>query len=364
MRNDINMIENVKTINGRILLQETTPRQLLYYERSVQLFVNVTASGIGGWGQVMTAAMNLRAPYVVLISAMGKVITGMDEDDISMIWEILRRRSYSGGYGVPTGAQSGIDIALWDIKGKKLGIPICKIFGSAPRKVKRYASLIKYADADQAYVIVKNLIKSGYERIKLHQPPEQALDVISRIRKEFGYQVGLMADLNCALKYDQAKDYCERISKYEPLWVEEPLWPVDDFKSLAKLNKITPIAAGENFFSYYDYERLLELEALAYYQPDLTKLGGITPAIPIINLLKVHGANIAFHNRPDNSWIGAVCSTQMASAMGIDAFIETPPNEPPEVFDFQGRVDINEIEVNGNGLGITPKGTIPEENDL
>ena len=358
------MIENIETFNGRILLHETTPRQLLYYERSVQLFVKITASGISGWGQVMTGAMNLRAPYAALVSAMSKVISGMDEDSINEIWEILRRKSHSGGYGVTTGALSGIDISLWDIKGKKLKAPISKLFGSAPRKVRRYASLIKYADADQAYIVVKSLLEAGYERIKLHQPPEEALDVISRIRREYGNQVDLMADINCALKYEQARDYCERISRYEPLWVEEPLWPVDDFKSLAKLNRITPIAAGENFFSYFDYERLLDLEALSYYQPDLTKLGGITPAIPIVNLLKEHSANIAFHNRPDNSWIGAVCSVQMASAIGIDALIETPPNEPPSIFDFDGWIDNNQIEVVGQGLGITPKGAIPEEDDL
>lgn len=358
------MIEDVKTINARILLQETVPRQLLYYERSVQLFVHVKAGGMNGWGQVMTGAMNLRSPYASLVSSMGKLITGMEEDDIVNIWELLRRRSHSGGYGVPTGALSGIDIALWDIKGKKLKNPICGLFGSSPRRVKRYASLIKYSNAEQAYSVVRNLIESGYSRIKLHQPPEQALDVISKVRKDFGNQVELMADLNCALKYDLARDFCERIYRFEPLWIEEPLWPVDDFKSLARLNKIVPIAAGENFFSYYDYERLLDLDALSYYQPDLTKIGGITPSIPIVNLLKAHGANIAFHNRPDNSWIGAICSSQIASAMEIDALIETPPNIPPDIFDFKGWISNNEIEVNGHGLGIVPLKTIPEEEDV
>lgn len=357
------MIDEVKTIKGRILLKKTIPKQLLYYERSVQLFVSIAAGGINGWGQVMTGAMNLRSPYDSLVSAMGKLVLGKDEDDINDIWEFLRRKSHSGGYGVTTGALAGIDLALWDIKGKKLKMPIFRLFNSSSRRVRRYASLIKYAKSDYAYRVVKYLIDSGYERIKLHQSPEQAIEVISKVRKEFGNKPEIMIDLNCALKFDQAKDYCEKINKFEPKWVEEPLWPVDDFKSLSKLNKITPIAAGENFFSYFDYERLLELEALSFYQPDLTKIGGITPAVPILNLLNAHSEKIAFHNRPDNSWIGTVCSAQMASAMRIDAFIETPPNLPPDIFEFDGLISNNWIEVKGQGIGIVPKRQIPEETD-
>jgi L-alanine-DL-glutamate epimerase-like enolase superfamily enzyme len=271
----------------------------------------------------------------------------------------------TGGYGVTTGAISGIDIALWDIRGKNKKLPINLLLDSSESrsKVQRYASLSRYGTNEGVSDAVKNLVEAGYNSIKIHQHAKDTLDSAKMIREKVGYDFDLMADLNCGFdEYEMAEDFAKDISRFELKWIEEPLWPPDDFEGLKKLNKLTPVAAGENFFSYHEFKRLLDNECLTYYQPDVTKCGGITALESILELFSEYRAKVALHNRPHNGWVGTVASAHVAAALGNSStIIETPPNEiPGEYYDFEGKLDKKYIEVAGGGLGISPKEPIPE----
>jgi L-alanine-DL-glutamate epimerase-like enolase superfamily enzyme len=357
------MIEEIQIRRGSIPLSETIPPQLWISEWSNQLFVRLTASGVVGWGEVLPAAGNTREPYIAMIQRYAEGITGENETGIKKIWKTMRRMSFTGGYGITTGAMSGIDIALWDIRGKRHDSSLFRLLGgkSAPPKLSRYVSLSRYSDNKKLRDAVGNLIEQGYKSIKIHQSAEDTLDAVRILRQSFGKSFELMVDLNCGFSYSAAEEFMRQVGPFELKWIEEPVWPPDDFESLRKLNRMGPVAAGENFFSIHEFRRLLETDSLTYYQPDVAKCGGITALSEIVEAIMSRGSRVALHNRPHNGWIGLVAGAHVASAFDRSAIIESPPNEiPAKYFEFKGNLDKQSIQVDGPGLGITPVEPIPE----
>jgi L-alanine-DL-glutamate epimerase-like enolase superfamily enzyme len=354
------MIKRIDIIEGSIPLTKTNPEQLWVSEWSNQIFVKIQTEQFEGWGEVLPAAGNIREPYVALMNRLREYLLGRDENDIATLWDFMRKMTFTGGYGITTGAISGIDIALWDVLGKKMSLPVCKLLGSVS-SVRRYVSLSRYRNIDDLRIVCGKLLAAGYTSIKLHQPPEDTLDSVKAVRNEFGYGFKLMVDLNCGFNYNMAQEFMKKVQRYDLKWIEEPLWPPDDFKSLKKLNEIGPVAAGENFFSLFEFKQLLEDDSLTYYQPDVTKVGGVTPMIKILKLFEQYRAKVAFHNRPHNGWVGIIASAHLASAAKVDCVIETPPNEiPNEYFHFNVKIQKNTLEVGGPGIGITPREPIPQ----
>jgi len=353
------MIDRLSIVKAAIPLTPTRPEQMWRREWCNQIFVKVVASGVLGWGEVLPAGGNIRDPYLGVLKRLKEAVAGKDEEDYEGIWNLMRRLTFTGGYGITTGAMSGIDIALWDIRGRKKERAIGALIGDVGR-VGRYASLSRYEGVEKLRDAVAWLRAQGYHSIKLHQTGSDTLECVRKVREHSGRDFELMVDMNCAMPFEKAKRFMEDVHRYELKWVEEPVWPPDDFESLAKLNKIGPVAAGENFFSIFEFKRLLDERALSYYQPDITKVGGFTPLVKMMALFKKHGGKVALHNRPHNGWIGAIASAHAASMIGGDALIETPPNEvPSRYFEVSSKVEKNEILPEGPGLGIIPKNPIP-----
>src|SRR5580698_7930309 len=100
------MIDEISVRRGSIPLSETRPPQLWTSEWSNQLFVKLTASGVVGWGEVLPAAGNTREPYIAMIQRFAEGIAGEDETEIKKLWKTMRRISFTGGYGITTGAIS------------------------------------------------------------------------------------------------------------------------------------------------------------------------------------------------------------------------------------------------------------------
>jgi len=354
------MIRNLEKIKASIPLTKTEPEQMWLEEWGNQLFVRVENNNNNvGWGEILAAAGNSREPYIALLDLLSDYVLSADENNMREVWNNMRRLTFSGGYGITTGSISGIDMALWDLFAKESGSSISRLLGKRRSSADRYASLSRYSDPTKAAHAVKNLISAGYRSIKLHQSWSDTLETVRLIREDAGYDFDLMVDMNCSMDFETARDFMIKSSRYELKWVEEPIWPPDDFDSLRKLNSIAPVAAGENFFSLFDFKRLLEGDCLSYYQPDVAKIGGITPFIEIMGLLKAYNSTLAFHNRPHNGWISIIASANLSCSYDGKTLVETPPNEIPEVFSFHGKIDKNSITPDGSGLGIEPKGEIP-----
>ena len=144
-------------------------------------------------------------------------------------------------------AISGLDIALWDIRGKLEGVPVHALLGGARRKrVETYASLLQYSGAvEHVRRNVARALERGYRHIKLH---ERTADSVAAAREVAGPDIPIMVDTNCAWTPEQATAPVAAMAPSKPFWVEEPIWPPEDFESLAALRRATgvPLAMGEN----------------------------------------------------------------------------------------------------------------------
>ena len=355
----------IEVIKGGIPLSLTNPRQKWTGQWSFQVYAKAQASNIAGWGEALPAALNSIGAYSEMILDYSKIIEDSDHHDIRGIWEKMSRASFSGGYGVTSGAMSAIDIALWDLRARELGLPLGSMLGGGSGKARRYASLSRYDNPNETLQVVRNLLEDGFKMIKLHENRTDTLATLKLIRKEIGYDIKIAVDMNCAFNFNQAKEFVEKISKFEPYWIEEPLWPHDDYDGLAKLNRIAPIAGGENEFSIKQFLSLLQKESLSYYQPDVAKVGGITPLLDMISLFKAYNADIAFHSRPHNGWVSTIASACVAIGACIDACIETPPTAiPNQYFVHQIIMEKDAILPLGHGISIHPKEPVPSPGDF
>lgn len=352
---------SIRVLRAGIPLTPTRPAQKWLDEWGFQVYVKVEAEGLAGWGEALPAALNSTATYAKMAEEYAGLLAGVDHRDIRGVWERMYRASFSGGHGVTTGAMSAIDMALWDLRAKELGVPLQSLLGSTTGRARRYASLARYSGPEDVLKVVAGLLEEGFTLVKIHQGREDTLDTMRLIRKELGYEPKIAVDLNCAFRYEDARGFAEKIARFEPYWVEEPVWPHDDYDALAKLNRVVPIAAGENEFSINQFKTMLEKEAATYYQPDAAKVGGITPLLDLVSLFKAYNVGIAFHNRPHNGWISTIASACVAIGTHIDAWVETPPTDIPKKY-FEHRVALKKDQIfpEGPGISIRPREPLPE----
>jgi len=236
-----------------------------------------TDEGIVGWGeafaprvwpQVRIAVDSMIAPHCV----------GADPTNISALMEAQIRRVYGVGRAGPVMyALSGLDIALWDIAGKIAGVPIYQLLGGTRCiEMPVYASLLKYGDADVVVGYCEQALERGHNSLKIH---EIGLPEISRCQKLLRDHNGdgLMVDVNTPWNLQQALAIAPALRDLNLKWVEEPIWPPEDFRALRELHDTgLPVSIGETVLSPTDFARLIEMRAADYIQPSVTKIGGIS----------------------------------------------------------------------------------------
>src|ERR1700754_4495406 len=243
-------ITSIQTIPVRIPFDVDGPKQeFLGRPRShiEALYLKVeTSDGYTGWGEafgfnlwpvVRKAMDDFIAPFII----------GRNEDDIAGLMTDLRRRFHVFGRTGPVNyALSGLDIALWDIAGKKAGKPLSALFGGARRdSLPAYARPMKNCEGGAPARNCETAKSQGYYAVKLHESTVAQAQVA---RRSLGADVGLMVDTNCAWTLEQACAYLPDLQALDLLWLEEPTWPpesLDNFRVLRERSAI-PLAAGEN----------------------------------------------------------------------------------------------------------------------
>ena len=203
---------------------------------------------------------------------------GADATDIAGLSLRLQRRFHNFGRSGPViFAISGIDIALWDLAAQRAGQPLHALLGSAARpQVEAYASLLRYGVPADVARNVGAALARGYRRIKLH---EIDLDCIRAARAAAPPEVPIMLDINCAWPgVAEAVEFGRAVAGMNIAWVEEPIWPPEDFGAIARVRAAghTPIAAGENIGAPEEFGRFIAAGALDVAQPSVTKIGGLT----------------------------------------------------------------------------------------
>lgn len=265
--------------------------------RMESLLIKVsTDAGLVGWGDAF--GVNV---WPVTRALFDRLVTplciGADALERTQLMDSLDRTLYHFGRAGPLQyALSGLDIALWDIAAKAAEVPVHALIGPCRHAtVPVYASLLSYRNAALAANQAAAAVAEGYRYVKLH---ERDLDSVAQTRAAVGPDVGLMVDVNCAFDVAGAERFAGEIQSLRPMWMEEPVFPPDDFEGLRALSQRidVPLALGENVGTAGEFERILGQVGARYAQPSAIKTGGITALLRVARAACAHDVSLMPHS--------------------------------------------------------------------
>ena len=229
-------------------------------------------------------------------------LIGEDPSDIAKIWDKLCWAGASvGRSGMSTQAIGAFDVALWDLKAKRAGLPLSKLLGSHHESVSCYNTSggFLHTPLDQLLVNAKASIERGIGGIKLKVgQPDLAKDIerVTAVRKHLGDSTPIMVDANQQWDRPTAQRMCRIFEQFNLIWIEEPLDAYDHEGHAALAAQFdTPIATGEMLTSAGEHWDLIRHRAADYLMPDGPRVGGITPFLKIVGLAEHAGLMLAPH---------------------------------------------------------------------
>ncbi|WP_288373654.1 mandelate racemase/muconate lactonizing enzyme family protein [uncultured Algoriphagus sp.] len=281
------------------------------------LVVVTTDTGLQGFGEAK-AAVGSSGSCASIVSCVENelkpALIGQDANQINRIWEIVyngtrdhyalsrgRKFPILGRRGLTISALSGIDTALWDIKGKALGVPVVELLGGSCRdKMPAYASG-GWAGADAIGEQLKGYTEKGFSGVKMRVGvmDETVAESIKRVRaarEALPDHIKLMTDAHGTFSVPEAKQFCRGVEDCNLYWFEEPISP-DNRIGTAEVRASThiPIAAGESEYTAFDVRDLISEKAIDVIQPDCAIIGGITEAMRVSQLAHTYQLELAPH---------------------------------------------------------------------
>jgi galactonate dehydratase len=270
------------------------------------LFLKIeTDEGITGWGEPVIEG---RADTVkTAVDELMQTILGKDPMPIEDHWNTMYRSGFYRGGPILMSAISGIDQALWDIKGKYFKAPIYELMGGKARDRMRVYTWIagdRPADVGNA---AREAKKNGFSAVKMNatdemqiidsfQKIERVLQRVASFREAVGYGLDLGIDFHGRLHKSMAKVLAKELEQFHPMFIEEPVLPEhnDALREIANISSI-PIATGERMFSRWHFKELLHSGVVDIIQPDLSHAGGITECKKIISMAEAYDVAAAPH---------------------------------------------------------------------
>jgi L-alanine-DL-glutamate epimerase-like enolase superfamily enzyme len=230
------------------------------------------------------------------------ILVGLDPLDNERIWYEMWRPKLVGRRGITTRVLGGIDIALWDVKGKVAGLPMYKLLGGFRDRVDTYIAGGYYEEGktlDDLANEMTNNVERGATAVKIKVGAVPINDDIARVRvcrEAVGPNVRLMVDANNAYRHYQAIEFARKAEPYDLFWFEEPVEP-DDYIGQREITRSTsiPIAAGENEYTRYGFRDLINHRAVDILQPDALVMGGVTEFMKVAALAQANDLDISAH---------------------------------------------------------------------
>ena len=267
-----------------------------------------TDAGITGIGEVDSAPLAakgaIEGPFShTTACGLRELVLGEDPFETEYLWhKMYRGNIYGGRRGVGIHAMSGIDMALWDIKGKALGLPVWKLLGGGfHKKLRAYASALFGATPQETGERARRFRDRGFTAVKFGWSPmgeDERTDIalVREARKGLGEDADLMIDAGLAWDAKTAIQRARAFSEYRIYWLEEPLMP-DEYEGYRKLSEATDvrIAAGEEESSRRSFLELMDRGRIDVVQVDLTRVGGFTEAMKIASLAADRGLPVVNH---------------------------------------------------------------------
>lgn len=295
-------------------------------KRDAVLIKVSTDEGIVGWGE----AHHGRCPGAIaklIDTTMSELIVGVDPLDVNGVWaKVYKMQLASHGMGAAAAmALSGIDIALWDIRGKAAGWPLYRLLGGGNRPTPAYAGGISLgwqapeSLAEEARVYVEQ----GYRALKLRVGDAPSIDIerVRAVRNAVGSEIEILVDVNTGYSLDDVRRVMPAYQELNVGWLEEP-FPPHDHRSyqLASQMGSVPLAAGENHFTRFEFTRMIEDQAVRFAQPDLSKAGGITECTRIATLCSAW--KMSFNPHTSATGINMVATIHMLSSVDNPGYFE------------------------------------------
>ncbi len=264
-----------------------------------------TDEGISGWGE---AVIEGRARTVeTAVREFADQLVGKDPSRINDLWQTMYRSNFYRGGPILMSAIAGIDQALWDIKGKALGVPVYELLGG---KVRDKMKVYSWVGGDRPGDIVADMLRlmeGGFDTFKLNGTEEMAMldsprvvdaavAKIAGVHEALGTKVSFGLDFHGRVAAPMAKVLLKALEPYRPLFVEEPVLAeqAEHYPRLAASTSI-PLAAGERMYSRFEFKRVLEAGGIAILQPDLSHAGGITECYKIASMAEAYDVAFAPH---------------------------------------------------------------------
>lgn len=298
--------------------------------RPIVVKVN-TDEGIVGYGEVGLAYGKGASGGFGLVQELAELVIGMDPMCNEAIWEKMMRKTFwgQGGGGIFSAAMSGIDIALWDIKGKAVNLPIYQLLGGKTRdKIRAYASQLQFgwgAGKDKSMLVepeeyaaaALQAVEEGYDAIKVdvlamdgagnwnqqdlsgvlpNKVLRRGYDRLAAIRKAIGPDVDIIVEMHSFTSTTAAIQFGRMIAELDVLYYEEPVMPLNP-KQMKKISDSVPmpIASGERIYWRWGYRPFLENGSLNVIQPDICTCGGITEVKKICDMAHIYDVTVQIH---------------------------------------------------------------------
>lgn len=278
-------------------------------DRVINVLVEVrTAEGMVGVSYVAGFTRRKAAAVVAMIADLEEVVRGLDATQIGAVWDRMwSATTLSGHGGIAMFALSAIDIALWDLQGKALGVPLHRLLGCRRITLTAYASDGCWLHEEPARVAdeAAAFAAAGFGAVKMRfgrRDPARDLAALAAVRRAVGEGVAIMVDVNQGWSRERAGRWAPRLAEWDVAWLEEPL-AAEDVAGLAALHGAlpTPITSGENAYGLDGVRALLDAEAVSTLMPDLQRIGGITGWVRADALAEAGRVPITSHLFPEVS---------------------------------------------------------------
>jgi L-alanine-DL-glutamate epimerase-like enolase superfamily enzyme len=329
-------IDSLITGYYRIPLPEVLTDSMHGVMRDFELVTARIRDGDGaeGVGYTFTVGRNGGAAADIVNRDMSAIMAGKDAENIEAIWNTLWWQMHYGGRGGPTVlALSALDMALWDLKARRLKQPLWQMLGGFSNLVPCYAGGIDLEfPLPQLLKQTDRNLERGFRAIKMKVGRNRLSEDVERVaamRKHLGGDFPLMADANMKWSADEAIRAARAFAPYDLTWLEEPISP-DDVAGHARVVREggLPIAAGENLRTLWDFRHLIASGGVTYPEPDVTNCGGITSFMKIAHLAEAFNLPVTSHGAHDVTvhLLAAVPNRSYLEAhgFGLDRFISEP----------------------------------------
>ena len=263
----------------------------------------VSDDGVIGYGEAHPG----RSPGAIVSlihNTLAPMLTGLSVHDTNSVWTRVNRMQLSS-HGLGAGAAlalSGIDMALWDLRAKSLGIPLYSLLGGSRKPIAAYAGGISmgFQAPDALAEEAQSYVERGYRAVKLRlgDNPKDDIARVQRVRTQLGDQITILVDANTSYSVSDARAVLPSLEDCKVAWLEEPFGCNDfgAYRQAAQLTKGVALAAGENHYTRFEFARLIEERAVSILQPDLSKSGGISEGLKIAAMASAWGLPVHPHS--------------------------------------------------------------------